>query len=81
MKENELNKKAIIDFKPIQPGDVKFTYSDSTKIKNRINYQHKISIKEGIKIGSKVIISAGQIVMSDIPSNSIFKNKLRRNYF
>ena len=51
--ENEFNKKAIIDFKPIEPGDVKFTFSDSTKIEKWINYKPKISIKEGIKIFAK----------------------------
>ena len=53
MLENEFNKKAIIDFKPIEPGDVKFTFSDSTKIEKWINYKPKISIKEGIKIFAK----------------------------
>ena len=47
--EKEFNKKAIIDFKPIQQGDVKFTFADSSKIQKWINYKPKISIKEGIK--------------------------------
>ena len=30
-------------------------------------------IKQGIKIGQRVIVSAGEKVMKDIPSNTIYK--------
>ena len=31
-------------------------------------------IKQGIKIGEKVVVSAGEKIMNDIPSNTIYKN-------
>tara|TARA_B100000575_G_scaffold27000_1_gene18243 strand:- start:52003 stop:52959 length:957 start_codon:yes stop_codon:yes gene_type:complete len=46
--ENELNEKAIIDFKEMQPGDVKQSYADIDKSKEKLNYIPKISINEGI---------------------------------
>lgn len=46
--ENELNEKAIIDFKEMQPGDVKQSYADINKSKEKLNYMPKISIDEGI---------------------------------
>ena len=47
--ECEFNKKAIIEFKPIQPGDVKSTFADCSKIKKWTGYESRISISEGIK--------------------------------
>ena len=47
--ECEFNKKAIIEFKPIQPGDVKYTFADCSKIKQWTGYESRISISEGIK--------------------------------
>ncbi len=47
--ECEFNKKAIIEFKPIQAGDVRYTFADSSKIKKWIDYESQISIGEGIK--------------------------------
>ena len=46
--ENELNKKAIINFKPIQSGDVKETFADITESKEKLGFEPKITIKEGI---------------------------------
>ena len=46
--ENQLNKKAIIDFKPMQLGDVKETYADIYESKNKLGFNPKISIYEGI---------------------------------
>ena len=46
--EKELNEKAIIDFKEMQPGDVKQSYADIDKSKEKLNYIPKISINEGI---------------------------------
>ena len=46
--ENELNKKAIINFKPMQSGDVKETFADITESKEKLGFEPKITIKEGI---------------------------------
>ena len=46
--ENELNEKAVIDFKEMQPGDVKQSYADIDKSKEKLNYIPKVSINEGI---------------------------------
>ena len=47
--EEAVGKKAIIDRKPMQPGDVDRTYADITKAKHLIGYEPKTSFKEGIK--------------------------------
>ena len=47
--EEVVGKKAIIDRKPMQPGDVDRTYADITKAKNLIGYNPKTSFKEGIE--------------------------------
>lgn len=46
--EEVLGKKAIIDRKPMQPGDVNRTYADITKAKKLIGYCPQTSFKEGI---------------------------------
>lgn len=47
--EKELDKKAIINYMPIQPGDVKFTFADTNKLQKQVTYTPSVSIKEGIK--------------------------------
>ena len=47
--EEAVGKKAIIDRKPMQPGDVDRTYADITKAKQLIGYTPKTSFKEGIQ--------------------------------
>ena len=47
--ERNLNKKAKIQFSPIQPGDVKQTYADIEKTKNLLDYHPSINIDIGIK--------------------------------
>ena len=47
--ESELEQKAIKVFEPMQLGDVKSTYSDTSKLEDWINYKPKISLEEGIK--------------------------------
>ena len=47
--EKNLNKKAIKEFLPIQPGDVKDTLSDTSSIRSYIDYNPKVNYKEGIK--------------------------------
>ena len=47
--EKTLNKKAIINRLPMQPGDVDRTYADITKAKKLIGYEPKTSFEEGIE--------------------------------
>tara|TARA_B100000886_G_scaffold307078_1_gene239886 strand:+ start:37278 stop:38303 length:1026 start_codon:yes stop_codon:yes gene_type:complete len=47
--EKELGKKAIINFLPIQPGDVTETSSDNSELENLINFKPNTSIEDGIK--------------------------------
>jgi len=46
--ENKLNKKAIINFQPMQSGDVKETYADISESEEKLGFKPKISINEGI---------------------------------
>jgi len=46
--EEELNEKAIIDYKAMQPGDVKQSFADIDKSKKLLNYSPSTSIKNGI---------------------------------
>jgi len=46
--ENKLNKKAIINFQPMQSGDVKETYADISESEEKLGFKPKISIDEGI---------------------------------
>ena len=47
--ENILNKKAILNKQPIQPGDVNKTYADISKAKSEIGYDPKFDFETGIK--------------------------------
>ncbi len=47
--EENLNKKAIIDRKPMQPGDVPQTFADISKAKELLNYNPNTKIEAGIK--------------------------------
>ena len=46
--ENELGKKAKIDFQEMQLGDVQQTYADIEYSKEKIGYKPKTSIRTGI---------------------------------
>jgi UDP-glucuronate 4-epimerase len=46
--ENALGKKAIIDRKPLQPGDVPITFADISKAKKVLGYNPQVRIEEGI---------------------------------
>ena len=46
--EDGLGKKAIIEYLPMQPGDVDATYADISKAKQLIGYEQSVSFKEGI---------------------------------
>ena len=47
--ENSLGKKALIDFKPIQPGDVKKTNANIDKSKKLLGYAPNINVDFGIE--------------------------------
>ncbi len=47
--EKETGKKAIIERKPLQPGDVPVTYADISRAKNLLNYNPATKIEDGIK--------------------------------
>jgi UDP-glucuronate 4-epimerase len=46
--ESALDKKAVYDFKPMQPGDVRETYADISAIERDAGYRPSTSIDEGI---------------------------------
>ena len=46
--ENHLGIKAIKKFLPMQAGDVKATYSDTSKLEKYINFKPRTSVKKGI---------------------------------
>ena len=46
--EKNLGKKAIIDRKPMQPGDVPVTFADISKARELLNYNPKTKIEDGI---------------------------------
>ncbi len=46
--ENALGKKAVIDRQPPQPGDVPITYANIAKAREKLSYNPKVKIEEGI---------------------------------
>jgi len=46
--EKNLKKKAIINFLPLQPGDVPDTYASADNLKDKFNYKPSTSVVEGI---------------------------------
>ncbi len=48
--EEQLGKKANIDFQPMQPGDVRQSFADITAIARDLGYQPTTSIDEGIPL-------------------------------
>ena len=47
--ESELGKKAIKNYLPMQPGDVKATFANTDSIESWVGYKPKISINKGVK--------------------------------
>ena len=47
--ENAISKKAVIDWQPVQPGDVSLTYADVSKAEKLLGYKPKTKPEEGIK--------------------------------
>ena len=48
--ETNLNKKAHIDFQPIQPGDLLESFADIEKSIEKLDYNPKIDIESGIPL-------------------------------
>jgi len=48
--EQELGKKAIVDYQPEQPGDVRVTYADISKARRLLGYNPSFPIEKGIKV-------------------------------
>ena len=46
--ENALGKKAVIERKPLQPGDVPITFADISRAKARLGYNPQVKIEQGI---------------------------------
>ena len=46
--ESRIGKKAIVNYEPMQPGDVKNTFADIKKSKIKLGYSPSTNIKEGI---------------------------------
>jgi UDP-glucuronate 4-epimerase len=47
--EEHLGKKALINYKPMQPGDVLETFADLRKSQHELGYSPKTSLKDGLK--------------------------------
>jgi len=47
--EKALGKKARMKMLPLQPGDIVETYADITKAKEKLGYQPKVGVEEGVK--------------------------------
>ena len=48
--EAALDKKAVIDRRPVPPGDVPVTFADITKARARLGYDPRVKIEAGIKL-------------------------------
>jgi UDP-glucuronate 4-epimerase len=48
--ENALGKQAVIDRKPLQPGDVPITYADISKARAKLGYSPRVNIESGIPL-------------------------------
>jgi UDP-glucuronate 4-epimerase len=46
--EQHLGQKAVIDRQPVQAGDVPITYADISKARQRLGYQPRVKIEQGI---------------------------------
>ena len=47
--ENQMDKKANLKMMPMQPGDVKMTFADTTKLADSIDYHPNTSLEEGLR--------------------------------
>ena len=46
--ERALGKRAVIDYRPLQPGDVPITFADVSKARRLLAYEPKTPIEAGI---------------------------------
>ena len=46
--ENALGLKAVIDFQPMQPGDVEQTWCDVTELEEAVGYRPQVSLEDGV---------------------------------
>jgi UDP-glucuronate 4-epimerase len=47
--EKHINKKAVIEWLPMQAGDVPLTYADTSQLANHVGYRPNTPIEEGVK--------------------------------
>ena len=47
--EKSLDKKAIMDLLPLQPGDVPDTFADSSALEHAVGYKPSVSVDDGVK--------------------------------
>lgn len=47
--EKALDKEAILELLPLQPGDVPDTFADSTALENMVGYKPSVSVNEGVQ--------------------------------
>ncbi|HEX9473436.1 MAG TPA: NAD-dependent epimerase [Steroidobacteraceae bacterium] len=47
--EKSLGRKATIEFKPMQPGDVQETWADTTELRNAVGYKPQTTIEAGVQ--------------------------------
>jgi UDP-glucuronate 4-epimerase len=48
--EETIGKKAVLEMYPMQKGDVKITYADTSKLEAQINYQFQTKIDKGLSV-------------------------------
>lgn len=48
--EIALNKKAVIEHKPMQPGEVPITFADIAKSRQKLGFEPKVPLKKGIEL-------------------------------
>jgi UDP-glucuronate 4-epimerase len=48
--ESSLNKKAILEKHPMQPGDVQITYADISNARKELGYQPSFDLATGIRL-------------------------------
>jgi len=46
--EKSLGKKAVVDRRPVQPGDVPITFADISRARARLGYQPRVKIEQGL---------------------------------
>jgi UDP-glucuronate 4-epimerase len=48
--ENALGKKAVIDRQPLQPGDMPLTFADISKAREKLGFNPKVKLEQGVKL-------------------------------